>query len=532
MTKRSSSRKAQPQRRPHSIALCVIARNEEEFIASCLDSARPFVDEIVVVDTGSTDATVEIARAHGARVEHFEWCEDFAAARNAAIESATADWILMLDADEELDSASGSALRDVVGKPLPHDLIGYSVMIENRLRNGSEDSIRHCVTRLFPRNTDLRYVGAIHEDLFRLSDRRRSGVMFLPEVRVFHYGYDPEVYVARDKDARNLRMLEAALLHEGENARLLYHLGQQHLVAQRYADAVAAFERFEPLAEELARHYLVDTYRMWLQCLAAIGDGDAVERVTSRAQSANALSAQARHLLGAHELKNNRLGLALRYLLSALDSQAPIGVAAEPGVGGWRTRLLLADAYIKLDEPESALEQLDLAQAEAPQDRRATIALDAARVASVAEATSGTLRRVDTAVALAADELQVQVELLQLRLNVLRGLDDLPQATQFDVLDGALAYADWQAAYDAAMTLPLCSNSALARLLYLASELRGRRAPDAALDLLGRAVDTYPASPVVYWPLIQVLSDLERWDDALAATEILKKVPETLAKAA
>ena len=86
-----------------SIALCVIAKNEEEYLADCLDSARPFVDEIVVVDTGSTDRTVEIARAHGARIEHFTWINDFAAARNFAIEAATKDWILMLDADERLE---------------------------------------------------------------------------------------------------------------------------------------------------------------------------------------------------------------------------------------------------------------------------------------------------------------------------------------------------------------------------------------------------------------------------------------------
>ena len=87
-------------RKRHSLALCVIARDEEQFIGDCVASARPYVDEVVVVDTGSTDRTREVARHHGARIVDFAWCDDFSAARNAAIDAATSDWILMLDADE------------------------------------------------------------------------------------------------------------------------------------------------------------------------------------------------------------------------------------------------------------------------------------------------------------------------------------------------------------------------------------------------------------------------------------------------
>src|ERR1700730_1719400 len=116
MTK-SRPRKPHRQQAPHSpphrptISLCVIARDEESFIGDCLASAQPFVDEIVVLDTGSTDATIEIARSYGARIGTFAWRDDFAAARNAAITLATCDWIFMLDADERLQPASGPQLR-------------------------------------------------------------------------------------------------------------------------------------------------------------------------------------------------------------------------------------------------------------------------------------------------------------------------------------------------------------------------------------------------------------------------------------
>jgi glycosyltransferase involved in cell wall biosynthesis len=80
----------------------LIAKNEERFLPQCLRSVRALASQIVVVDTGSTDRTVDIAREFGAEVHSFSWCDDFSAARNAALEHATGDWILILDADEEL----------------------------------------------------------------------------------------------------------------------------------------------------------------------------------------------------------------------------------------------------------------------------------------------------------------------------------------------------------------------------------------------------------------------------------------------
>ena len=93
-----------PNRKPR-LSVCMIVKNEERFLGQCLASVKDIADELIVIDTGSTDRTVEIAREHGAQVGYFEWCNDFAAARNASIAPATGDWILFLDADEELSSA-------------------------------------------------------------------------------------------------------------------------------------------------------------------------------------------------------------------------------------------------------------------------------------------------------------------------------------------------------------------------------------------------------------------------------------------
>ena len=93
------------------ISLCMIARDEAAQLPRCLASVRGAVDEVVLVDTGSRDRTREIAREHGARVESFAWCDDFAAARNASLARASGDWVLVLDADEELPEATRAGLR-------------------------------------------------------------------------------------------------------------------------------------------------------------------------------------------------------------------------------------------------------------------------------------------------------------------------------------------------------------------------------------------------------------------------------------
>lgn len=97
------------------ISLCMIVKDEEEHLPRCLASVADVVDEIVVVDTGSQDHTVAVAAAHGARVFQIPWTGDFSAARNAAIDRATGDWVLVLDADDELTPETRAALPPVGG---------------------------------------------------------------------------------------------------------------------------------------------------------------------------------------------------------------------------------------------------------------------------------------------------------------------------------------------------------------------------------------------------------------------------------
>ena len=152
----------------YTVALVVIARDEASRIARLLGSLRPWVDRMLVLDTGSVDDTVAIAQAHGAQVRNFGWCDDFAAARNAALDAAAADWHVVLDADEWLIDG-GPALR-ALAQHSP-DFVGQ-IELEDGFRDGPEWRIAHvplsrvlpvrCVTPaacMSSRSTGCRYSG-------------------------------------------------------------------------------------------------------------------------------------------------------------------------------------------------------------------------------------------------------------------------------------------------------------------------------------------------------------------------------------
>jgi len=196
------------------ISLCVIARDEEAMIPGCLSSVDGVVDEVIVLDTGSRDATREMAEAAGARVRRFPWCDDFSAARNAALEAATGDWILVLDADERLAPGAGATLRRAVEQDaqdcgmLPlHNADRLDASPEEILSGVARRGEPILLPRLLKRTPDLKWEGVVHESVADWITRggRRVRQVNAP---IIHFGAVQSVRVERRKDFRNLRLLE------------------------------------------------------------------------------------------------------------------------------------------------------------------------------------------------------------------------------------------------------------------------------------------------------------------------------------
>jgi len=212
----------------------MIVKNEARCLARCLQSVRGIADEIVVVDTGSTDGTVALALAAGAKVPHFEWVGDFAAARNFALDQTTGDWILVLDADEwASENLAGEIPVFARGRPA----VGRLPIVSDFRRHGQTLASRSFVARLFPRGA--RFEGRIHEQLVSPLPR----VNLRGELR--HDGY-----LETQKADRNLQLLAAELERAPDNAYFLFQLAAEHNSLGQPEKAFAclqkAFARAQP----------------------------------------------------------------------------------------------------------------------------------------------------------------------------------------------------------------------------------------------------------------------------------------------
>ncbi len=237
------------------ITLCLIAKNEEELLLDCLKSVEGAVDSIVVVDTGSTDGTAEIAAAAGALVVHHEWRDDFSAARNAALEHARGDWVLLLDADERLAPGAQQVLRAAAEEggfdcgllPL-HDAERLDRTPAELVAGDGRRNDPMLVGRLYRRTPDLRWEGIVHEQA--TTWLRNHGALRRVEAAIVHYGTVPSVREERDKAARNLRLLEKRCALEPSNptvrqylCRELVRAGDEERALEVIDEAWALLER-------------------------------------------------------------------------------------------------------------------------------------------------------------------------------------------------------------------------------------------------------------------------------------------------
>jgi len=239
------------------LALVMIVRDEAARLGRCLASAKALVDDIVVVDTGSTDGTAAIARQHGARVFSFSWCDDFAAARNAALACSDAEWNLVLDADEWLDGSVGRSWLAPVLAGAP--CLGVLPVASEFDSQGRIETSVLWLPRLLPRG--VRYAGRIHEQPVSRLPRLRIALA------VLHDGYRRDAL--ERKHGRNDALLRRALEETPGDPYLLYQLGKNDEVYGAHAQAAEHYAlALASCAGDVYRHDLV--VRM-LFCLKQAG---------------------------------------------------------------------------------------------------------------------------------------------------------------------------------------------------------------------------------------------------------------------
>lgn len=226
------------------VSLALIARDEEAVIARCLESAKPLANEFIVVDTGSTDATREIARRAGARVINFPWVDDFSAARNAALEAATGQWILVLDADEYLPESSVKAIRSLLAETAKSDRAFH--LLNKSSSDGGKTGMVGKIVRLFPNRPDVRYEWPVHEQV--VMSLRRAGIgIHDTGIEIIHTGYT-DAATNTKKQTRNLRILDSFIASTTTPHPMTYFLrGGALLDLERTAEALETYTQCQSI---------------------------------------------------------------------------------------------------------------------------------------------------------------------------------------------------------------------------------------------------------------------------------------------
>ncbi|TYP75739.1 glycosyltransferase [Paenibacillus methanolicus] len=315
-----------------SIALCMIVKNEEKHLAKCLTSVQGLVDEIIVVDTGSTDATVNIAKQCQASVYHFEWVNSFAAARNYALEQAKSDYILVLDADEYLEQAD---LR----RDLQSGQDYYSMKIKNIVGTGS--TFTHTAVRLFRNMPRLRFENRLHEHL-NINAEQNAGLKGgMATTVIQHVGYSDETMTEKDKIDRNLKLI---LLDVKENPSgyNLFNAGKAHVSAGDFAGAIPYFQKSYPLSTN--RVYLPELLTKLGLCLYELGRCDEAARVLEDGVNCFPRESDLRYMQGKNFLRMGYLKDAEEAFKACLEI-GDTGDMVVEGTGGYLARLSLSEVY-------------------------------------------------------------------------------------------------------------------------------------------------------------------------------------------
>ena len=345
------------------LSLCMIVRDEEEMLPRTLEAIKPAVDEIIIVDTGSSDATIEIAKSFGATVIEREWTGSFSEARNASLEAATGDWFLYLDADEVLVSEDVDRLRSLLGQTWREAFYLHETNFTGDEGNGV--SVVHSALRLFRNRPNYRFSGRLHEQIaYHLPAYLPERIAQSP-VRVNHYGYLGVVRESKDKARRNLELLLAQQRETPAHALggfFYYNLGSEYFANGEIDKAV------EQLETAVARVDGDNTYwheyvpSLILRSVKALRAAGRNEEALQRSDTG------LEHFPGFTDLVYEKgmasIGLdqpaeAAEYLERAIEmGDAPAKYTAMLGAGTFMPRIVLATLHLNRGQWQPALELL------------------------------------------------------------------------------------------------------------------------------------------------------------------------------
>lgn len=330
-----------------TVSLCMIVKNEEQVLNRCLDSVKDLVDEIIIVDTGSTDNTLKIARNYTEKIYFFEWIDDFSAARNESLKYATSDYILVLDADEYLE------VKGDLQKELKTNYDYYLLKIRNEISLGR--NFTFTAIRLFKNDISLKYENRLHEHL-NILNGARDYTMGESEFSINHDGYTDDKMLEKDKQKRNLPLMELEV-EENPTAYNLYNMGKTYFGMQKYDRAVDFFKRAYPLSRD--RLFLPELLTKLAYALAENNNKEDSLSILTDAVVLFPKETEMRFILGMiyHKFQYYREAESCFIKCIELGDQ---GSLVTEGSGGYMAHMRLSELYAEIGQIDNSFREVGM----------------------------------------------------------------------------------------------------------------------------------------------------------------------------
>lgn len=349
------------------LSLCMIVKNEAGIILNCLKSVKDVVDEMIVVDTGSSDGTGEIAESFGAKVYKYEWDDSFADARNYSLSKADGDWILIMDADDVLDPADkGKLLSTVRNSPTDVGLYCLRTLCYSGDAPNAGNVLINLNIRLIRNRMGFRYKGRIHEQVCTDDGGKGKYKIAAADIRFHHYGYLNSYIKKKDKHKRNIALIQKELDENPNDAFMLFNMGNEYLTLNAPEKALSyymeSFKKFDPEAgfssTLLIRMIVANEY---LHCY-----GDMIKLAKLGIKNYPQIT-DFEYLMADAYCRRGDTGKAVRLFGKCIKmGPAPVNTNGNAGTGTFKPHFALGEIYRQLGDLKKAVSHYRMAVKSCP----------------------------------------------------------------------------------------------------------------------------------------------------------------------
>lgn len=336
-----------------SISLCMIVKNEEAMLSRCLESVQHIADEMVIVDTGSSDGTKDIARSFGAAVYDYDWNDSFADARNFALGKAAMEWILLMDADDAFEAEDTGKLFELLVRDNEANVYYFQTLSYMGDVPDKSKTISNMNVRLVRNRHGYLFKGDIHEQLVNNSlPESRVG---MADIRIYHYGYLNSVVESKQKRERNMALIRKELDKEPDNPFMLCNMGNECYSLRQFEEALCwylkSWEQFDS-----RRGFSSKMLIRIISCCELLGKTQEQQRFIEEGLKYYPDFTDLEFIRASDYLRRKKYAAAIRSFKKCLKmGEPPLLYSYAGGVGSYKTQLMLMGIYEELGDKEEAL---------------------------------------------------------------------------------------------------------------------------------------------------------------------------------